>query len=166
MANGPAFALGAQDAAFLRIEFLSISAASRGPDNVPSLARALGCRLSSDLRQITLFFSSSDARELLAHIGLNGTIAAVFAVPSTHQALQLKGVDARVEKTGKNDLKLVSSYRQAFVDHVGELGYPRDLIEALLFCEPDDLAAVTFSPSAAFSQTPGPRAGQAIGVTR
>jgi hypothetical protein len=104
-----------------------------GWTNVPSLARALGCRLSSDLRQITLFFSSSDGRELLGHIGLNGTIAAVFPVPSTHQALQLKGVDARVEKTGKNDLKFVSSYRQAFVDHVGKLGYPRELIETLLF---------------------------------
>ena len=93
-------------------------------------------------------------------------IAAAFSLPSTHQALQLKGLDARVERTAKNEFQFVSSYRQAFVDQVEKLGYPGHLIQALLACEPDDLVAVTFTPSAAFSQTPGPRAGHAIGATR
>jgi len=42
MANGAAFVRGAEDGAFLRIEHLSILAASRGPGNIPFAARALG----------------------------------------------------------------------------------------------------------------------------
>src|SRR5215469_14568533 len=148
MLNSPRFALGVQDAAFLQIEHLSILAASRGPNNIPFVARALGCRLSPDLRQVTLFFSASDARELLEHVASNGAIAAVFSVPSTHEAMQLKGVDARVEETAEKDLPGVRSYCEAFTAHLDKLGYPRQLIEALVACEADDLAAVTFTPSA------------------
>jgi hypothetical protein len=140
-------------------------AASRGLDNMPSTSRALGRRLSPDLGRITLFFSSADARELLDDVALTGRIAAVFSMPRTHKALQLKGVDAKVEKPESGDFELVTSYRQAFVSHLGDMGYPRHLIEALVACEPEDLAAVTFTACAAFSQTPGPHAGQAIGAT-
>ena len=159
------FALSPHDAEFLRTGHLSITAASRGQKNIPCVSRSLGCRLSADLRQVTLFFPRSDAQELLDHVASNRAIAAVFSLPSTHESLQLKGGDASVHTPTPDDLTLVASYCKAFVDHVGNLGYPRDLIATLLACEPGDLAAVTFTPSAAFSQTPGPHAGQPIGVT-
>jgi hypothetical protein len=157
-------ALGAQDVALLRLDFLSMIAASCGPDRTPSTARALGRRFSPDVRQVTLFFSSCDAQELLEHVALTGRIAAVFSVPRTHKALQLKGTDAKVVPLAEGDLQIVTTYRQTFIAHVGDLGYPRPLIETLLACEPDDLAAVAFTPTAAFSQTPGPHAGHAIGA--
>jgi hypothetical protein len=160
------FALGDHDAAFLRGDFLSILASSRGPDNIPCVARALGCRLSPDLRQITLFFYSGEARELLEHIDGNGAIAAIFSVPSTHESLQLKGYDARNAAIQTEDPKLVNAYCEAFANHLANQGYPRDLIVALVTCDPGDLTAVTFTPAAAYSQTPGPRAGQAIGGTK
>jgi hypothetical protein len=163
--NQVAFRLGAEQAAFLRIEHLSILAASRGPDNLPYVARALGRRFSSDSQRLTLFFPAGDSRELIAHAAGNGMIAAVFALPSTHQALQLKGSDARVEKPQKSDWELVGSYCRAFIDHLVQLGYPGNIFEALMDVEPGDLAAVSFTPTAAFSQTPGPGAGRAIGVT-
>jgi hypothetical protein len=162
----PAFALAEEHAAFLRNEYLSMIAASTGPDNVPFLARALGCRVSSDLRQVRLLFSAADARELFAHISANGRIAVVFSLPSTAVSLQLKGFDAKLVKTEKYDLDLASSYRAAFVGHVRQLGYPAELIHALIACEPDNLAVVTFTPAEAFSQTPGPGAGRALGVDR
>jgi hypothetical protein len=160
------FKLGAEETAFLQIEHLSILAASHGPNNIPFVARAVGRRLAPASGRITLLFPATDARELISHATNNGMIAAVFALPSTHQALQLKGFDAQAEKAQKSDWKLVVSYRQAFVDHLGSLGYPRDIFEALLDCEADDLAAMSFTPSAAFSQTPGPGAGRAVGATK
>ena len=166
MRAGSAFTLGAQDAAFLRIGHLSIVAASRGSDNVPFMSRALGSRLSPDNRRITLFFSAADAHGLLAHIKNNGMIAAVFALPSTHQALQLKGSDAKPEKLLKSDGKLVASYRRAFVEHLKKFGYSPVSTEALLTPASDDIISVAFTPSAAFSQTPGPKAGQAVGPAR
>jgi hypothetical protein len=166
MANGHAFSLDKQDAAFLRIEHLSIIGASRGPDNIPFVATAVGSRFSSDLRQVTLFFPKADARDMLAHVAENGILAAVFSLPSTHQTLQLKGSDARVARAVKADFELAISYCRAFVDHLEKLGFARKTIETMLAFEPNDLCAVTFTPSAAFSQTPGPNAGRAIGVTR
>lgn len=163
MSSCRAFALGAQDAAFLRTGGLSISAASRGPDQVPFVVRALGSRVSTDLRRVTLFFSTADARELLDHIAANGKIAAIFSLPSTHESLQLKGSDAGEEPLAQDDLAIVDAYRRAFAGEIGKLGYPRYLSEAMLAA--DDIVAVSFTPSAAFSQTPGPRAGQALGVT-
>jgi len=166
MRDAPAFTLGTNDVAFLRIDHLSIVAASRGTGNIPFSSRALGLRLSPDLRSVTLFFSAADAHGLLANIRNNAMIAAVFSQPSTHQALQLKGSDAKVEKLLKSDQKIVASYRQAFVEHLKKFGYSPNLIEALLTPESDDLVAVTFTPSAAFSQTPGPKAGRAVGPAR
>jgi hypothetical protein len=164
--RNPVFTLGREEAAFLQIEHLSILAASHGPDNVPCVARAVGRRFSPDQERITLFLPKTDAQELLSHVASNGMVAAVFALPSTHQALQLKASDGKVEKPAKGDVALVASYQRAFVDHLVKLGYPGDVFEALLDCEPGDLAAVTFTPSAAFSQTPGPGAGRALGVSR
>ena len=158
--------LSPEDRAFLQIEHLSMVAASRSSKNIPFLARAVGRRFGPDLRQITLFFSSADAQDMLERIAGSGMIAAVFSLPSTHQTLQLKGSDARIDKVLKNDVQLVASYRRAVVDQLEELGFARPLIDTMLACEPGDLSAVTFTPSAAFSQTPGPNAGRAIGGSK
>jgi hypothetical protein len=166
MANGQAFSLGEQDAAFLRIGHLSILGASRGPDNIPFVARAVGYRFSPDPRQVTLFFPKTDAREMLEHIADNGRLSAVFSLPSTHQSVQLKGSDAHLEKVAKSDFQLLDSYRRAFVDHVEKLGFSRKGVETMMTFDPDDLCAIAFTASAAFSQTPGPNAGRAIGAPR
>jgi len=57
--------------------------------------------------------------------------------------------------------------------HPRQIGRARPRVElaeqrvvARLGLEPGDLAALSFSPSAAFSQTPGPGAGRAIGATK
>jgi hypothetical protein len=164
--DGAGFRLGAEEIAFLKIDHLSILAASHGPKNIPFVARALGYRLSPDARQLTLIVSAGEAGELLKQVADNGMIAAVFALPSTHQALQVKGSDARAEKLAKTDLQLARSYQQAFVDHLVKLGYPREVFEAMLEVDPGELRAVTFTPTAAFSQTPGPGAGHAIGAVK
>jgi hypothetical protein len=87
-------------------------------------------------------------------------------LPITHQSLQLKGSDARVRRVVKADFDLVNSYCRAFVDHLEKLGFARKAIETMLAFESDDLCAITFTPLAAFSQTPGPNAGHAIGAIR
>jgi len=97
-------------------------------------------------------------------VAATGKIAAVFSIPRTHRSLQLKGTDAEVERFAQDDLLLVNSYRLAFTEHLHQLGHAPQLIQALMECGPDDLTAVSFTPSAAFSQTPGPHAGQAVGA--
>jgi hypothetical protein len=142
---------------------VSIVAASRGPDNAPTIARAAGCRVSPDGRRITLLFSASQAAALLESVRATGALSAVFSQPSTHRTIQLKGADAAVAPARPDDGLLVERYADAFVAELRPLGYSEQLIRALIWGSPEEFVAVSFSPSSAFDQTPGPRAGAPIG---
>lgn len=141
---------------------VSILAASRGPGNTPTIARATGCRLSADRARVTLLLARSQAGDLLAAAEATGAIAVVFSQPSTHRTIQLKGADARVASPAPGDELLASRYADAFAAEVCPLGYTEQLMRAMVWAPEGDLAALSFSPSAAFDQTPGPRAGSPL----
>jgi hypothetical protein len=150
--------LDEEHAAFLQ-GGVSMLAASRDPANAPKLARALGCRVAPDRRRVTVFLAAYQAAEVLAAIRTTGTIAVGFNLPSTHRSLQLKGTDAVVSALEPGDLEIAARYVAAFVADIRLLGYEERLGRALLAFEPAELVAVGFTPSLAFVQTPGPRAG-------
>ena len=158
--------LGPTFAAFLE-GGMSINVAARGAGNLPSIARALGCRFSGDRRRLTVFLSRSQSAAVLADVQEHGAIAVVFAQPSTNQSWQFKGRDARVEPLGRGDGGRIRAYVESFVEGVARLGYPPDRIR-LLFASPreapapEDWAAVTFTPTDVFTQTPGQSAGQPL----
>jgi hypothetical protein len=153
--------IDADHAAFVQ-RGVSISAAACGRNNMPSQSRAKGCRLSYDRLTLTLFFSASQAADLLRDIRDNGAIAVVFSEPPTHRTVQLKGKDARVSPMLDGDLRIVESYCDAFVQSLEPLGYSPPTIRTMLAYRPDDLVAVSFTPAQAFSQTPGPGAGEPL----
>jgi hypothetical protein len=157
----PAPIIDAAHAAFL-LGRVSIVAASRDARNVPTLMRGLGCRVSRDRRQVTVLLRASQSASLLADLRASGVIAVVFSEPSTHRTLQLKGEDARVGPLQRGDAGLLARYRDAMVAEICPLGYAEALIRAMFSCPVDDAVAVTFRPSQAFSQTPGPGAGQPL----
>jgi len=139
---------------------LSINAASARAGSVPSMARATGCRLDDDRRCVTLLFASTPAAALLDEIRRSGSIAVVFSEPSTHRTLQLKGGDARIVPVEAGDAELCRRYIETFSSGLVRLGYPGEVLRAVLAHDSDDLVAVQFSPASAFSQTPGPGAGE------
>lgn len=151
----------ADHAAFMQ-RGVSLSVASCGHANLPSVARALGCRIADDQRKVRIMVSEKQAADVLAHVAQRGALAVVFSEPSTHRTVQLKGQDASVEKVVAADLQAVARYRASFVQELVPLGYDPKLIHALLACPDADLAVLAFTPNAAFSQTPGPNAGQAL----
>jgi hypothetical protein len=122
-----------------------------------SVVRALGCRVSSDRKTVTVLVPSP--HPLLDGVQSSGRIAVAFTRPSTHQALQLKGEDARLSRRLEGDAQLNERYVRAFVSDVCPLGFTEELIRALTWSETESLQAVAFRPTAAFNQTPGPRAG-------
>jgi len=154
--------LDAEHAAFLE-GGVSITAGARDGRRVPTLARALGARVSADRSRVTIFFSRRQAAPLLAALQENGALAVVFNEPHTHRALQIKATDAGEVPLEPGDGPRVEAYRQAFVDEVGRLGFPEPLVRALLRVPDDDLAAVAFTPATAHLQTPGPQAGAPLG---
>lgn len=145
---------------------VSVHVASRGPTNVPNLVRGIGCRVSPDRRQVTAFVLASQCGALLAEIAMNGAIAFVGSLPSTHRTVQLKGTDARTGAPVAGDEALVARQRAALVEDLVSVGYPPEMPRALLGGDWSEAVAITFTPSAAFVQTPGPGAGTPLGGKR
>lgn len=151
--------LDSELAGFIQSEGVAMHAASRDGKNVPSLARALGCRVSPDRTRVTIFLLASHSASMLADYAANRHIALVVTLPSTHRTVQLKGEDAAVEPLREGDLALVARHRDGFVRELTRLGYAASLPETLLAAARGDVVAVSFTVSAAFVQTPGPSAG-------
>jgi hypothetical protein len=141
---------------------VSISVASCDRNGMPQLVRAIGCRVSDDGRRVTIFVPESKSQAVQRDIFATGAIAVAFTQPSTHRTMQLKSRDARVTAVSPEDVQLVEAYRDAFVAEVGAIGFHEHMVRTLLSCPPEQLVALSFSPSEAYSQTPGPNAGKKL----
>jgi hypothetical protein len=141
---------------------LSIVASSTAPDGSSAISRVAGCRVSADRRKVTLLLSRSQSVALLGAISSSGRIAVVFTEPLTHRTIQLKSRNTTVSEPQKGDTALLQKYSDAFVDQVRRLGFDETLIRALIWLDPEQLAALTFTPDEAFEQTPGPGAGNRL----
>ncbi|RJG06120.1 hypothetical protein D3870_08985 [Noviherbaspirillum cavernae] len=153
--------IDAEHAAFME-SGVSISVAACNPDRLPSQVRATGCRVAADRTRVTVFVSATQASALLADVRSNGVIAVVFSKPTTHRTVQIKGTDAQVTGLIDGDLQCVDRYRIDFATEVAPLGFGGPLIRTLLACPAADIVALRFTPSEAYSQTPGPRAGEPL----
>jgi len=141
---------------------ISINVAACDRHNMPSQVRAFGCRISPDGLRATVFVPASRAAAVLADIRGNGAIAVVFSKPSTNYTIQIKGHDADISNPTDADLLLVQTYRAAFARELEPLGHTLEFTHALLNCPPSDIVALSFTPTEAFSQTPGPKAGESL----
>jgi hypothetical protein len=147
--------------ALLRTGFM-VTAASRDAAHVPSVARALGFRVSPDRSRVTVFLLASQAATLLDDLRATGAIAVVFTQPSTHHTIQLKGSDATVGVPEPGDQALIEANAAAAVVDLALAGYPESFARTVFAFDPPDLVAVGFTPTAAFFQTPGPQAGKRL----
>jgi hypothetical protein len=154
--------LDSDNAAFIQTG-VSISLASCAPDGLPSMSRGLGCKLVDEGRQVGVFLRRSQSLALLDNIRSSGRIANVFSLPSSNRTLQLKGSDVRIVPFLPEDLPVIERHIADFVLEVVPLGMSEAVVRAILAYTPDDLVTVTYSPCAAFSQTPGPKAGTPLG---
>lgn len=141
---------------------VGIAAASCDAQGRPSLNRAVGCSVTADRQRISVILRRSQAVTLLADIERSGAVAVVFSQPSTHHTLQIKSTDAVVHPPDSIDAAALARYVEAFHRELAPLGYTLEWTRALLGYVPADLVAVSFTPQAIFSQTPGPRAGERL----
>jgi len=131
---------------------------------VPSQARALGCQVASDRRSVTLFVPAPHAASLLADLRAGGSIAAVFSRPATHETIQLKGAGATVAPLRIADRPRLQDFAAGFLEEIRQLGYRDPFASAMVSAVDGEMVAVTFTPVAAFAQTPGPGAGVRLGM--
>jgi len=152
--------LDADHAAFIQ-GGVSVIVATRNAEQVADVVRGCGCRVSRDRRRVTVLVEPSRAGTLLDDIAANGMIAVVFSQPSTHRTIQLKGSDARVVKVTAADRAIAARHLRDWREDLCRIGYTPEFANAVRGAAPR-LAAIAFTPSAAFQQTPGPGAGQPI----
>ncbi len=155
--------LDAEHAAFIVQPGISVSVASRRAGNLPELGRALGCRVAPDRSRVTVLLPGEQLPELVEALRESRAIAVVFSQPSTHRTIQLKGVDAALEPVAPGDAALSAKWCDGFVAALAPYGIGEELVRAFLWSDPAALLAVSFTPCAAFQQTPGPGAGAPLG---
>ncbi len=153
--------LDRDNAAFIQTG-VSISLAAGGLDRLPSMSRGLGCKVFDGGREVGIFVKLSQSAELLENIRYSGKVANVFSLPTSNRTLQLKGIDARVLPFDIDDLPLIEGHIADFLLEVLPMGLPEDVVRSLFAYTVDDLVTVVYSPCAAFSQTPGPKAGEPL----
>ena len=141
---------------------VAITVASRDSQNVPTLVRGLGCRVSGDSQRVMVLVAGSQGDPLTKAIRSTSTIAAVFTQPSTHRTIQLKGIDAAAVRTGPTDLAFAREHREKWIQELLQIGYTREFSAAIWGPPSPALAAIAFTATSAFQQTPGPAAGQPL----
>lgn len=141
---------------------VSINVASCDRNGMPQLTRAIGCRVTDDGSRVTVFIPEAKSLPVQRDIFATGAIAVAFTQPSTHRTMQLKSRDARVTTLLPEDAQMIEAYRDAFVIEVGADGFHEEMVRSLLACPPEQLVALTFCPSEAYTQTPGPNAGKKL----
>lgn len=140
---------------------VSVIVTSRNAQLVADVVRGCGCRVSRDRRQVTVLVEPSRAGTLLDDVVANGMVAVVFSQPSTHRTIQLKGSDASVVKVTSADRAAAARHLAAWKQELGSIGHTPELAGAVRGAA-ERIAAIRFTPNAAFQQTPGPGAGQRL----
>lgn len=157
--------LDAPQAAFLGGP-VAINVASLDAARLPSVARAFGCRVSADRREVVVFLSQQRSRRILDDLTAGAPIAVVFSRPKTHVTFQLKAVRARIRRLAKGDREIMLAYGAAFIAEIMALGYSESFSRALMAPARDEALGVVFTPDAVFEQTPGPKAGMRLEPNR
>ncbi|MDP3619927.1 MAG: pyridoxamine 5'-phosphate oxidase family protein [Ramlibacter sp.] len=145
---------------------ISVIAASRDALSRPSVMRAVGSLVEDDAGRITIFVSRRQSAQLVQDVSANGHIAVVFSEPATHRTVQLKATNARVRNADATDQPALSRYLASMEIEIARVGYGAHMTRAMLAHRLEDLVAITFAPEQAFDQTPGPKAGAALGAGR
>jgi hypothetical protein len=132
----------------------------------PSIMRAVGSAVEPDAPgglRITVFLSRPQSRQLLLDIAATGRVAVVFSEPCSHRTVQVKASHVQVRAAGVADEPALAQYRLSMEHEVGLVGFGPEFVRAMLGYRLEELVAVELVPEQAFDQSPGPRAGAAIG---
>jgi hypothetical protein len=142
---------------------VSVIVGSRDAKLRPSIMRAVGSRVERNGQDITVYLARSSSRQLIQDIAATGQLAVVFSEPSTHRTVQLKASRADIRSAVEEDAPVLAVYLQSMEHEIQQVGFAPPLTRAMLAHQLDDVVAVRFTPEQAFDQTPGPRAGTAMG---
>ena len=132
-----------------------------GADGRARAGRALAARVVNG-GTIRLLYTEDGNVAIKASALSGGPIAVTFSAPMSHRTIQLKAMSSRAEHFEPDDQFSLESQMDAFAGVLRAVGYPASFVKS--FCEGRsvNLGALSFSPDAAYEQTPGPGAGREL----
>lgn len=138
---------------------ISVIVGSCGAAGQPHLIRAVGFTWDAVCGRMSVYVPERDREPVLEDLRRRGWVAVVLSEPSTHASVQLKGRDACLEPAAAEELARVAGGVEHFADELEGIGFSRDLARTLKSTQAALVWAVRFTPTQAWEQTPGPRAG-------
>ncbi len=151
------YQLHAQLRDFLR-QGLSIHVGACDANGLPTLSRALAVQQRQGAR-LALLLPALPGQPLIVAVAQTAQVACVFCQPSTHVAVQIKGRDARVESAQTADWPELAANHKDFTSEIGLFGFGPEFADAWFDGHGEDLQVISFLPTGAWNQTPGPGAG-------
>jgi hypothetical protein len=139
---------------------VAIVVATRNADRRPRVVRGYAAGVSGDGTRLSVHVPAAQCRDVLEAIEETGVVAAVFSRVRDYTTYQIKGIDARIGPTVRGDSGSLAAYCDGFFDELERIGIPRESTRGLAFRQ---FVQLTFTPTAAFAQTPGPGAGRELG---
>jgi hypothetical protein len=132
-----------------------------GLDGRPIAGIALACLVLAPDRYRVLLSRPSNA-QLLLGLTRDGRIALTVSQVPTHCSVQIKGNEAMLLAARPDDLRAVSRQLRAFRDRLIDADYGEGFSSSFCSFDPAEVVAVEFVPREAFTQTPGPQAGERL----
>lgn len=126
------------------------------------VAMGRGCRISPARGRVHVLLGRAQSASFIAALEQSREVAAVFGRPVDHHSIRLKGRDAVVTAPARGDPKRAARYRELIAAHFVPLGCPREHTYTYPGPADEALVLVSFTPAAAYDQTPGPHAGEAL----
>lgn len=139
---------------------VAIDVAGSNPSNRPSLARGLGCRVLAGGRQCCIFLSRHRSQALLDDLRIRPQLAAVFCLPSTEQAVQIKGVVSDIRRLTVEEQSILEACHQGFAAEIAQIGYSAEF--AAHYRYTGECVSLIVTPTDIYEQTPGPLAGSRL----
>lgn len=139
---------------------VAIDVAGSNPSHRPSLARGLGCRVLNEGRQCCIFLSRPRSQALLDDLRIHPQLAAVFCLPTTEQALQIKGVVSDIRLLTAEEQLHLEACCQSFAAEIAQIGYSTEFAAHYRYA--GECVALIVTPTDIYEQTPGPLAGSRL----
>ncbi len=143
---------------------VSITVGSRDARHVPSIVRALACRVLEDRQTVRLWLCASHSRQLRLDCAASDMIAAVFSEVTTHRTYQVKGNSVSQLTSAAADHVIVDEHKNQFAHELAQIGFNRAFTHGLMHVAQDDVVIVQFRAQTVYDQTPGPNAGQKVEI--
>lgn len=135
---------------------VSMGVGATNADLRPECARAVGARVASDRRAVTVFLPMAVVDRLAPCLVEGAPVAVTFSRIHDHRTVQLKGRVRSTRPAEESERELLLTYLAAFAEQASMAGLPRAVVRKVVTYP---ALAVTFGVEALFEQTPGPEAG-------